>query len=497
MLIAICRFNDFAVGAVAGGIGDGAVHGVNAIGSAYHDAKTGANANLSRLGEDVTQAVRTGGPQAFGEQGQKTILSFYDGTADLTEYYGSFAVWYQAGMTGLEKGKVKDRYSWAMNQAQREAAWLAGQVDAQASLEAEKRKVPFVPVYSEEHGLVESLSGRRLDASEARVLNQVARDLKMQILVSDSLERGADGFLRNGRMELSRDAKVPLLSVGSHEVAHRIQELAPEAFRVYQDYSIRKISEINGYDAVHEIQYRYAKSGVNLSTEQAMNEVTAEFTQRMFEDGKLFQEFAGQHRSVARKILDALKRFIRKVRNVFSRAQVEQDSEAMRVYGVDMETLEQAAKLWQAAYDAAAEQAQKNLQAQQGQKNTAQEGGEKRYSIIRTKDGKAFVRLDRAVLSDNNPRKWGKQIVEYINNEIRKGKDLAILCDDGDTITLTSETAGKASHAYKPDGTPFTTEEYFLKLTAEAHIDELLQVSWGDDISSDFEHRHGELAERG
>ncbi len=445
----------------------------------------------------LEQAVRTGGPQAFGEQGQKTILSFYDGTSDLTEYYGSFAVWYQAGMTGLEKGKVKDRYSWAMNQAQREAAWLAGQVDAQASLEAEKRNVPFVPVYSDEHGLVESLSGRRLDASEARVLNQVARDLKMQILVADSLERGADGFLRNGRMELSRDAKAPLLSVGSHEVAHRIQELAPEAFRVYQDYSIRKISEINGYDAVHEIQYRYAKSGVNLSTEQAMNEVTAEFTQKMFEDGKLFQEFAGQHRSVARKILDALKRFIRKVRNVFSRAQVEQDSEAMRVYGVDMETLEQAAKLWQAAYDAAAEQAQKNLQAQQGQKNTAQEGGEKRYSIIRTKDGKAFVRLDRAVLSDNNPRKWGKQIVEYINNEIRKGKDLAILCDDGDTITLTSETAGKASHAYKPDGTPFTTEEYFLKLTAEAHIDELLQVSWGDDISSDFEHRHGELAERG
>lgn len=107
--------------------------------------------------------------------------------------------------------------------------------------------------------------------------------------------------------------------------------------------------------------------------------------------------------------------------------------------------------------------------------------GEKN-AIITTPDGKQYVRADREVIQGNDPKQWAKQVYQYINDEIRQGKDVVVYAADGDPLTITRDTAGKArfrNRVREKDGTlrVMTDEEYASKLRAEAHIDELGKVS--------------------
>ena len=108
--------------------------------------------------------------------------------------------------------------------------------------------------------------------------------------------------------------------------------------------------------------------------------------------------------------------------------------------------------------------------------------GEAQNKIETTKDGKKYVKADRQVISGSNPDTWQKQISNYINKVIRGGKDVTVIGLDGDVLTITGDTAGKArfrNYVTLPNGLkrPMTDTEFAAKLRAEAHIDELGQTS--------------------
>ncbi len=124
--------------------------------------------------------------------------------------------------------------------------------------------------------------------------------------------------------------------------------------------------------------------------------------------------------------------------------------------------------------------------------------GTSKYSIESLPDGKKYVRAERQVIFGNDPEAWGEQVERYINKEIREGKDVQLIAEDGDILTLTADTAGKAKYRYKPNGQPMTNEEYETKLNAEAHIDELALVSRrGKRTADDYGGVHGDMASRG
>ena len=102
--------------------------------------------------------------------------------------------------------------------------------------------------------------------------------------------------------------------VAKHEITHRMQEMAPEAYRKYRDYAMSALTERDGSTAsiVEQYKSRYAEAGVNLSTEQAMDEIAADFTEALTVDPARFETLAKENRSVARKLLDAVRDFIRK-----------------------------------------------------------------------------------------------------------------------------------------------------------------------------------------
>lgn len=119
------------------------------------------------------------------------------------------------------------------------------------------------------------------------------------------------------------------------------------------------------------------------------------------------------------------------------------------------------------------------------------------YSVETLSDGKKYVRADRQVIFGNDPEAWSEQLEAYINNKIRKGKNVHLIAEDGDVLTITEDTAGKVSSRYK-DGRTMSDETFERKVSAGTHIDELAQVSArGKKTVADAGNRHGAMASAG
>lgn len=112
----------------------------------------------------------------------------------------------------------------------------------------------------------------------------------------------------------------------------------------------------------------------------------------------------------------------------------------------------------------------------------SQEKSSGRASIVVLPDGKKYVQADRQVIFGDDPDGWADQIEGYINRKIRNGEDVILTTDSGDVLKITEDTAGKASfqnYVRDENGVMrrMTDAEYEAKLNAEAHIDELAQIS--------------------
>lgn len=145
--------------------------------------------------------------------------------------------------------------------------------------------------------------------------------------------------------------------------------------------------------------------------------------------------------------------------------------------------------------------------AEAQQKTTGPPEG--RGTIVVLPDGKKYVQADRQVIFGNDPNSWADQIEGYINRKIRNGEDVILTTDSGDVLKITKDTAGKASFRnYVTDENGhrrlMTDSEYEAKLNAEAHIDELIQVSEKknntpvpDELGTNGKLLHGGFAKNG
>ena len=174
--------------------------------------------------------------------------------------------------------KVQSRYAAQLNQAQRFAAYSAGQNDAAASLALEREGVKSATVYGDEAGFVQSEHSASLPKETVRFYDSLARAAGVKIQMAEATGKGgANGWYSNGIIHIANDAENPGTVVAKHEITHRMQEMAPEAYRKYRDYAMSALTEQDGSTAsiVEQYKSRYAEAGVNLSAEQAMDEIAA------------------------------------------------------------------------------------------------------------------------------------------------------------------------------------------------------------------------------
>ena len=249
----------------------------------------------------------------------------------------------------------------------------------------------------------------------------------------------------------------------------------------------------NGADTEAEIVERYMEAaeqeGVTLTRDEVMDELAADFAGDMLDDADLFAKFSKENRTAAQKLLDSLKESLNKVKTAFTGKY--RDMAAQEAYGKDFAELEDIAKQWQAAFDAAEQQAEKA-------KTAASDGDGAKYQIKQFPNGMKYVQADRQVLFGNDPKAWSEQLENYINGKIRNHEDVRLIAEDGDVLLLTSKSAGKLSSIYDNNGRTMDEKAFERKANAAAHIDELIKVSErGGKTVLDFGGRHGDMAKDG
>lgn len=347
---------------------------------AYEYGKAGAKeeavmqqGDLSYLSETQRKIAYIAGREAaawqngLGENGGKAWAEVQNADVESKgKLQAGFTVLYQAGLRRESAANVKSEAASALPQSVQTAAYEAGLSDAAASLAREKTGLDFVSSAGSESGLVDNEHARKMakdQAGTAALLNTLGKNLGVRIEMVDTISGGkANGVYVAGKnlIRIAADANTAVEYVAAHEVTHRMQELAPEEYRVYRDHAMSYRAKVLGEETtagiVAEYMVRAEDAGVKLTQEEAMDEIAADFTHDMMENGNLFEDFAKENRSGARKLLDALKAFIAKVKSLF-RSKTAQDRAAQDAYGKSMAELEQCVALWQKAYDAAGKRA--------------------------------------------------------------------------------------------------------------------------------------------
>lgn len=434
----------------------------------------------------------------FMEAGQRAYQQVLETSGSDAEVYAGFSAMYNAGLNGVEADKAKGKYAAMLTPEQRYTAYNAGLEDARAQVARENADVASVTTTAGA-GLADSAYSRYIiakDKGAASTLNTIGKKLGVRIEFVDSIMDGqANGqYIREKNLiQIAADSTNPIYEVAGHEVTHRMQDLSPDEYRAFRQAAIEYRMRENGADTETEVVQRYMeaaeRAGVTLTQDEVMDEIAADFAGRMIEDTDLFAQFAKDNRTAAQKLLDELKEFIAKVKAMFTGKA--RDNAAMNAYGKTFGELEDIAQKWQAAFDAAAAQAEKA-------KTAAGEGDGVKYQIKQFPNGMKYVQADRQVLFGNDPKAWSEQLENYINGKIRNHEDVRLIAEDGDVLLLTSKSAGKLSSIYDNNGRTMDEKAFERKENAAAHIDELIKVSErGGKTVLDFGGRHGDMAKDG
>ncbi len=191
-----------------------------------------------------------------------------------------------------------------------------------------------------------------------------------------------DGVIRLNAEKFTGKTKSQVLAkILAHEITHRMQETAPEAYAKYRDAALQNEADLlgRGLDDVirgyQQLQVAARERAVadarannpditpeqieaieadypDLSREDAMDEIAADYTQKFVEDTEAFREFIGkskEHRSLGRKLIDCAKAIVAKIKANFS-GQKARDAASQEAFGKDLAAAEKALKLWEEAY---------------------------------------------------------------------------------------------------------------------------------------------------
>lgn len=275
---------------------------------------------------------------SLGENGAKALSVSYDGSVRADDYYAGFASYYEAGINGADMARVDSDYGSRLTEAQRFAAYSAGQNDAALSLQREQQAAKYAKVAGEDSGLVYDdfvkqavESGRPLQDKQGRAIldangesrvyltaetaakvNRVAKALGVRVQFVDSVRGGtANAQISGSTVLVERNNENPVLAIVGHEMTHRMQELAPTEYRTFRDIAAQEEQ-----DSIQKRIDSYAAQGVELTYEQAMDEVAADYAGRLIDDGKVLDDFIERHRddrTLLQKVRDAIRSLIDKL----------------------------------------------------------------------------------------------------------------------------------------------------------------------------------------
>ena len=445
---------------------------------------------------------------SFDVDTANALVNNYTGETSVDNYLRGFNSVYLSGRQGYEYAKAVGDSVYArhyLNDNARMAAFRAGQAAYQSSRAnsiagQQGNNVRQQAKAEYKTGVNREYSDRKLTSSQRkqiRALDEVFKAAGKKLVIHDAI--GTDGnsvtFSRsdaNAYYDAKTDTyHLSLDSTGqayayvvAHESIHEMEVKNKEGFSALSEVVEAAIEgelmnqkgmTFDEAKAEFEkmVQYQIDKNG--LSRSEAVTEVVANTVPVILTDEQQGKRFADKVMKSGSKVKAWFEKLIKDLRAILDKAynilKGQKSWEQMELIRNNKQTLDMIADYY--------------FEGMEGTKGKAANGdGGARYSIQTTENGKQYVEADRNVISGDNPSEWARQVEDYINNEIRHGRDVTVYSANGVPLTITADTAGKATFrnfVTLSDGSkrPMTDSEYVRKLNAESHIDEIAQVSRG------------------
>ena len=274
--------------------------------------------------QQAQTALLTQMSKTLGTSGEKAMLAAWDNRGDPGQYSAGFVRVYNQALSGTTAGKIQAPAS--LNDAQVMAAYSAGQNDRKLSLEqareaaqqaevANKNASLYASEEGTEAGLVyDSYVQESMDPDTAASLSSVAKQLGLRVQMVDSVAGGmANADIQGSAVQIEKNNPNPVRALFGHELTHRVQQLAPESYRAFRDYVMQSGK------AQADVQKKiaeYKRAGVKLTTEEAMDEIAADYAGEMIEDQDLLKQFIQknkENKNVLRRFLEAVRDMARKL----------------------------------------------------------------------------------------------------------------------------------------------------------------------------------------
>lgn len=401
---------------------------------------------LSARDKNAAQTERIAG---YGEYGSRAFMEIVENSnKSPDEVKVEFQAAYEAGLTDLPKKMA------SLISPVQVAAYDAGRQDA--AMSAKKAEVKGVTVWSKGGGLIENEHTAKLDTQTRSTLNSMGKATGTKIIVEEiPVELNADGFYRDsaGAIHIDVNTEKPVMVVAKHELTHRMQSLSPKEYEQYRNYAVQIESAELGYGGltlVERMQQDYferSDGNVRLTAEEAMDEIAANFTEKILTDEKVLHDFvteaskSEETRTMAQKFFDAVREFIQKIKAVFNGDKAKMDAAAKQEFGTTIEQLERAEQLWKETYTAA-------TKAAQSAKNAPQTRSESDVQYkLKQVNGKSVVWIENSALT-NKQLMSHTAVAEYIAQHIG---EVYTIIESGQKVYIGKELPSEYTHSKYTD----------------------------------------------
>lgn len=309
------------------------------VGMRGEEARAYGDRNLVNAVEQYEQKTLTGGEYAEAradliEQGQNRV-EYTDDFDYVAEVYGNTRnfdnfdeVW----------DAVKDET--VLTQAQARAAWEAGRSKLSLADNASKltrRGTGAVSFEAVIDGGVqyEAPTADEIDSfkrgARYQYLETLAKKIGVDIVFFKGGAEGINGKYLDGTVYLAIDASPSVsesvngyvMLTAAHELTHYIREASPARYAELKDFIIKHIIDKGKVEGktfkqlIEDKRRAYARANVELSVDNAIEEVVADACEMMLKDNTLVAQLRNENDTLYGSVSKWLKKFMRKVRTAF------------------------------------------------------------------------------------------------------------------------------------------------------------------------------------
>ena len=326
--------------------------------------------------------------KSFGRVGQEMVKKMYEDGENPAEFYRSFKAAYDAGIVGGNLRDVNISRLGGLSAEQIRMAYEAGKADQQELIEKHKEQAKNATVYGKEEAGLDYNDERvkKLSRSVRKHLDDAGKSLGVKIVLADYADNNINGDYTNGVITVYMGSGSNSMQwTFSHEATHRMKEVAPEAYYAYRKIAVRERAKnfSGGVGAlVESYQNKYREyGGQNLTEEEAMDEIAADFTRDLFAESKYFSGLVDENLDAAKGIRNSVKSIVSKAKNFFSGDALKNKTPAVQEFMRTHEFTEDYNQIRKAvsSWDSLISAAQKAIKASDEKRGSGEE--KQRYSI--------------------------------------------------------------------------------------------------------------------